>query len=81
MVFGKKQEKSRKSKEDRFKDVAGRRVHNILNQMRLLRNCSNKGNYSYTDEQVNKIIRAIDEEVKHIKSEFNKKRSKKEFSL
>ena len=81
-LSNKKVKKERKTKEGRFKDVAGRRVHNILNQMRLLRNCANKSNYSYTDEQVNKIFRAIDEEWKHVKSEFNKKKSKnKGFSL
>jgi len=81
MVFGKKQEIKRKSKEDRFKEVAGRRVHNILNQMRLLRNCANRGNYSYNDEQVKKIIRALREELNHVESEFKKKISKREFSL
>tara|TARA_Y100000296_G_C4943828_1_gene142820 strand:+ start:217 stop:474 length:258 start_codon:yes stop_codon:yes gene_type:complete len=71
-----------KNKEERFKIVAGRRVQNILNQMRLLRNCTHRGNYSYSDEQINKIIRTIDEEWKHVKSEFVKKKSKnKGFSL
>jgi len=66
----------RKSKEERFREVAGRRVQNILNQMRLLRNCANRGNYSYTEEQVNKIFKAIDEQWKHVKSDFNKHKSK-----
>ena len=81
MVFGRTKKTEREPKEERFKRVAGRRVHNILNQMRLLRNCANTGNYSYTEDQVNKIFRAIDEEWKHVKSEFNKRTSKKEFSL
>jgi len=71
-----------KRKEERFKRIAGRRVQEILNKMRLLRNCSNKSNYSYTNEQVNKIFRAIDEEWKQVKSEYNKKRKNdKRFSL
>ena len=65
-----------KSKDERFKNVASRRVQNILNQMRLLRNCANKNNYSYTDEQVNKIFRTIEEEWKHVKTEFTKHKSK-----
>ena len=81
MVFGKKKPE-RESKEERFKKVAGRRVQNVLNQMRLLRNCANRGNYAYTEEQVNKIFKAIDEEWKHVKSEFNKHKSKHQgFSL
>lgn len=85
MKFGlnnKKVDIKRKSKEERFKSVASRRVQNILNQMRLLRNCANKSNYSYTDDQINKIFRVIDEEWKNIRSEFNKRKSKnKGFSL
>ena len=81
--FNKSEEKSGiKSKEERFKVVAGRRVQNILNQMRLLRNCANKGNYSYNEEQVNKIFKAINEGWKHVQSEFNKRKSKRSgFSL
>ncbi len=71
-----------KSKDERFKIVAGRRVQNILNQMRLLRNCANKSNYSYNKEQVDKIFKVINEEWKHVQSEFNKHKSKdKGFSL
>jgi len=69
-------------KEERFRKIASRRVQEILNKMRLLRNCANRGNYYYTDEQVRKIFSAIDEEWKKVKSEFNKGKSKnKEFNL
>lgn len=71
-----------KDKKESFRRVAGRRVHNILNHMRLLRNCANTGNYSYTEEQVNKIFRVIDEEWRNVKSDFKKRKNKdKEFSL
>ncbi len=69
-------------KEERFKKVASRRVKEILNKMRLLKNCANKGNYSYTEEQANKIISTIDAEWKKVKSEFNNSTPRKEeFSL
>lgn len=69
-------------KGDRFKRVASRRVQEILNKMRLLKNCANKNNYAYNDDQANKIISAIDSEWKKVKSEFNNSKSKKEeFSL
>ena len=78
----KKKEKKVKSREERFKVVASRRVQDILNKMSLLRNCADRANYAYTDEQVNKIFRVIDEEWKNVKSEFNKHKSKKrEFKL
>lgn len=81
-MFNKKKEIIVKSREERFKTVASRRVQEILNKMRLLRNCANKTNYDYTEEQVNKIFRTIDEEWKNVKSEFNKHQHKhKEFKL
>lgn len=83
MVFKKKEKNpERKSREERFKTVATRRVNEILNTMRLLRNCADKANYSYTDEQIRKIISSIEEEWKLVKHEFNKHKSKKkEFKL
>ena len=74
----KKNVDKRTAKEERFKRVASRRVQEILNKMRLIKNCANKGNYSYTDEQVNKIIFTIDQEWKKVKSEFNNSKNKKE---
>lgn len=69
-------------KEELFKKIASRRVQEILDKMRLLRNCANKGNYYYTNEQVRKIFSAIDDEWKKVKSEFNKGKNKnKEFDL
>jgi len=83
-MFKKNKEKISKAdiRDERFKRIASRRVQEILNKMRLLRNCAHRGNYSYTDEQVRKIFNTIDEEWKHVKSEFNKNKSKKkEFRL
>ncbi len=83
-MFGKsKQKTDRKAiKEERFKRIAGRRVQEILDKLRLLGNCANKSNYSYTDEQVRKILNAIDEEWKKVKMEFNKGKTKnREFNL
>ena len=69
-------------KEKRFKKIASRRVQEILDKLRLLGNCANRGNYYYTDEQVKKILSAIDGEWRKVKSEFNKGKSKnKEFNL
>jgi len=68
-------------KEERFKRVASRRVKEILNKMRLLKNCANNNNYSYSGEQANKIVSTIDAEWKKVKSEFDNSKPKKEFSL
>ena len=83
-MFGKSKPKIEREtlKQDRFKRIASRRVQEILGKLRLLGNCANRANYSYTDEQVRKVVNAIDEEWKKVKSEFNKgKRKGQEFNL
>ena len=83
-MFGKTNNKKNRNeiKEERFKRIASRRVQEILGKLRLLGNCANKGNYSYSDEQIRKIFTAIDDEWKKVKSEFNKGKTKgKEFNL
>ena len=81
-MFEKKTKIDKKmTKEERFKRVASRRVQEILNKMRLLKNCANKANYSYNEEQIDKIISTIDNEWKKVKSEFNNSKPRKEFSL
>lgn len=82
-MFGKTKTKidNKTIKEERFKRIASRRVQEILNKLRLLRNCANKSNYSYSDEQVRKVISTIEDEWKKVKLEFGKHKSKKEFSL
>ena len=83
-MFGKsKQKVGRKAiKEERFKRIAGRRVQEILDKLRLLGNCANRANYSYTDEQVRKIFNTIEDEWKKEKMEFNKGKTKnREFNL
>lgn len=73
---------SKNVKEERFKRIATRRVQETLNKLRLLKNCANTSNYSYTDEQARKIINTIDDEWKKVKMEFNKNKPKgEEFRL
>ena len=83
-MFNKQKPKvdSKVIKEERFKKIASRRVQEILDKLRLLGNCANRGNYYYNNEQVRKILSAIDDEWRKVKSEFNKGKSKnKEFNL
>jgi len=55
----------------RFENVASRRVQKILEQLDSLANCSNKGNYEYTEEDVRKIYSAIKEKVKSTEIMFD----------
>lgn len=64
----------KETRNERFKRIATKRTRKILDALRLLGNCSNKIVYSYTDEEVNKIFSAIEEELKIVKSMFVKKK-------
>jgi hypothetical protein len=59
-------------KEDRFKRVASRRVENILKGIRSLSKCSNINNYEYNEEDLNKMVKAIKEELKTMEIQYKK---------
>jgi hypothetical protein len=58
-------------KKDRFKNVAGRRVQKILDNIDSLSKCANRNNYYYDDDDVNKMLRAIKEKVKSLELAYN----------
>ena len=68
------------SRNERFKRIATRRTNNILNQIRLLGNLSNKSTYEYSDEEVNKIFSSIESQLKIATTKFLAHK-KKEFKL
>jgi hypothetical protein len=69
----------RETKNAKFKRIASGRTSRILEDLRLLGNCANTGNYTYTENEVTKIFSAIEKELKRTKSLFDK--PKTEFSL
>ena len=70
-----------KDKQERFNRIATNRTNKILDMLRLLGNCSNTSNYSYSQDQVKKIFSAIENEVREQKSKFERKEKNKKFSL
>lgn len=68
-----------KEKSDRFKRLATRRTNDVLDRLRILGNCSDRRSYSYSEEEIEKIFRVIDEQTKIVKAKF--KRPKKGFKL
>lgn len=72
---------STKEKQERFKKVAGNRTNRIIEQIRLLGNCSNKSNYDYSDEEIKKIFNAIDSELRETKKKYTEKTNKQKFTL
>ncbi len=68
-------------KEERFKRVAENRTNKIINQIRLLGNCSNRSNYLYNEEDIKKIFNAIEAELKISKAKFQAKSESSKFKL
>jgi hypothetical protein len=60
----------------RFKKLATHRTNEVLYRLKVLGNCSNTSFYSYTEDDINKIFRAIEEQVKFVKAKFKKPKTK-----
>ncbi len=57
-------------KRERFLKIATNRTNKILDDIRLLGNCSNLNNYEYTKEDVEKMFSAIQEALNETKAKF-----------
>ena len=68
-------------KDARFKDVASRRTESILRSIRSLSKCSNTRNYFYSESQIRKIFKTIQEELDSCKRGFSSMNGKKRFQL
>ena len=70
------------NKKENFKRISENRVSKILVLLPQLTNLSNSSYYEYTDEDIEKIFTAIEEETKKskemlLKGKNNKKRQKR----
>ena len=76
-------EKMQETKRDKFVRLAEARTNKIIDMIQLLGNCSNLGAYDYTQQDVDKIFTAIENELREAKKKFSKVDSKKgsRFSL
>ena len=71
-----------KAKNDKFIRLAENRVNKVIEGLRLISNLSNRSNYSYSSQEVNKIFEAIDTDVKVMKIKFRENLKKdKRFKL
>ncbi len=59
------------TKEEKFKRIASLRTQRILNDIRLLGNCSNRSGYAYSEEEVSKIFEAIKEKLESTRQLFS----------
>jgi len=56
---------------EKFVRLANRRVSNALKAMQLIGNLANRSNYDYTEADVQKIFKALQEELSASKKKFD----------
>ncbi len=65
------------TKREKFVRLAEARTNKIIDMLQLLGNCSNSSAYDYTQQDVDKIFSAIEQEMREAKKKFNKIENKK----
>jgi hypothetical protein len=55
---------------DKFVRLANKRVSNALKAMQLIGNLANRSNYDYTEADVQKIFKALQDELSASKKKF-----------
>jgi len=61
------------SPRDRFKTLAENRTNKLLTAINVLSHCSNRAIYEFTDDEIEKIFRVVDEAISEAKMKFKKK--------
>ena len=64
-------EKSKKR--ERFEKVAGNRVQRVLDTLQLLKNCSNRNNYEYSESDVEQMFSEISRVMKESRAAYTSK--------
>ncbi len=62
--------KPKRDKAEKFRELATTRVRNAIKDLQLIGNLANTTNYEYTEDQVRKIFRALNAEMKALKARF-----------
>lgn len=65
-------------KRNRFEKVASNRVQRILDTLSLLQNCSNRNNYEYDENDVNRMFTEISKKLRETKAAYINELSKTE---
>lgn len=74
-----KEEIADESKEEKFKRLSKDRVNKVVKSIETLENLANKNQYSYSDEQVEKMFSFIEDALARAKESFIKKKSGQKF--
>jgi hypothetical protein len=57
-------------KREKFVGLANKRVNRAIKDLRLIGNLANRSAYTYTDDDVRKIVRALQRELDSVKARF-----------
>jgi len=68
------------SKREAFRRLGTQRTNAVLERLRILGHCTNPQLYEYSEEDVRKIFRAIESELRTVKAKFTNS-NKSEFQL
>jgi hypothetical protein len=69
---------------EKFVSLAEQRVNKCIKMMDLIGNLSNRSNYSYSEDDVSKIIKVLQNKLKQVEARFNNSinnKGKNEFRL
>jgi len=72
---------NKESKHDKFKRLAISRTNGVLKNLRSLAKLSNLRQYDYSKDDIDKIFRAIQNDLKISRAMFDKKLNNKKFEL
>jgi len=72
-----------RDKRAKFVELANKRVNRALKDIQLIGNLANRQNYDFDDDQVRKIVRALQQELDVVKQSFqlSEDLSKRNFKL
>jgi hypothetical protein len=59
-----------KTKRERFTEVAGSRVQMVIDKIENLSKCANKRNYEFSQNDIDKMFKAIGDKLKITKIKF-----------
>jgi hypothetical protein len=72
--------KNKETKRERFVRLANKRINEVLEKLRILGGCANRRMYEYTEQDIKKMFKAIEDEIKRVRGLFAEEK-KTEFRL
>lgn len=64
------------AKRQRFEKIAGNRVQRVLDTLQLLKNCSNRNNYEYSESDVEQMFTEITKALKEVRAIYARELNK-----